>query len=65
MSDALDFGVLELLGGALELELLGGSELDDFASELDDFGAGFELLEEAGVLLDDEGAILDDERTST
>ncbi|SIO29599.1 hypothetical protein [Fibrobacter sp. UWB11] len=48
----------------MALELLGGSELDDFASELDDFGTGFELLD-SGALLDDEGSILDDERIST
>lgn len=50
--------MLELLGGSLELELLGSSELDDF-------GAGLELLDETGGLLDDEGAMLDDERIST
>ncbi|SHK49110.1 hypothetical protein SAMN05720759_10378 [Fibrobacter sp. UWB12] len=49
----------------MALELLGGSELDDFASELDDFGTGFELLD-SGALLDDEGSILDDDTiTST
>lgn len=51
---------LEQLEGALELELLGGSELDDLALELDDCGAGFELLE-VGSLLDDAGAVLDED----
>ena len=51
---------LEQLEGALELELLGGSELDDLALELDDCGAGSELLE-VGSLLDDAGAVLDED----
>lgn len=55
---------LELLCGALELEL-GGTELDDFAFEDDDLAAGFELLDSAALLEEDSSKLDDETITST